>query len=237
MALILNIDTATENASVCLSDDNIVLALQQSTEQKNHASFVQVAIKEILLAAGCRMNDIDAVAVTEGPGSYTGLRVGLASAKGLCYALNKPLILINTLEVMAYAAINDLENKGLFEVNDDEKIEEKYLFCPMIDARRMEVFTAIYTKELEIVEAPTAVLLEADPFAEVLKEKVVVFSGSGSKKFQEICLDAHAAFSASMHNAGHLAFLAAKAYKVKKFTDLVYAAPFYLKEFYTPGSK
>jgi tRNA threonylcarbamoyladenosine biosynthesis protein TsaB len=107
----------------------------------------------------------------------------------------------------------------------------------MIDARRMEVFSAVYDNQLDIVEAPAAVLLEENSFSEVLKDSVVVFSGSGSKKFQAICLDAHAVFSEVVHNAGHLAFLTARAYSAEKFSDPVYAAPFYLKEFYTPPSK
>src|SRR5471030_1220662 len=104
MPLLLNIDTATEHASVCISKDGSVVSLAESTEQKNHASFVQPAIAKLMAENDYRLADLDAVAVTIGPGSYTGLRVGLASAKGICYALGKPLITVNTLQVMAWAA-------------------------------------------------------------------------------------------------------------------------------------
>src|ERR1700754_982905 len=105
MALILNIDTATEHAGVCLSKDGQLLAIESNPDQKDHASFIQPAIQRILSVASCRLTSIDAIAVSNGPGSYTGLRVGLSTAKGLCYALDKPLILINTLEIIATAAI------------------------------------------------------------------------------------------------------------------------------------
>ena len=136
MAFILNIDTATEYAGVCISDAGNILAKEESNEQKNHAIFVQSAIKKILSELALKPVSIAAIAVTQGPGSYTGLRVGLASAKGLCYALNKPLILINTLEVMALASIEATKISGT-DIS-------KFLFSPMIDARRQEVFTALY---------------------------------------------------------------------------------------------
>lgn len=135
MPLILHIDTATNYASICISKDDVVLGFEENAEQKNHASFLQPAIKAMFAKCNFNLSDIDAVAVTNGPGSYTGLRVGLASAKGLCFALNKALILLNTLQVMAAASI---------ESKKEEDID--ILFCPMIDARRMEVFTALYAK-------------------------------------------------------------------------------------------
>ncbi len=122
MALILNIDTATEYAGVCISNNNAVIAIEQSADQKNHASFVQPAIKKIIETSGYNLQMIEAIAVTAGPGSYTGLRVGLASAKGLCYALNKPLILLNTLEVMASAQIEN--------VKIENKFADNILICP-----------------------------------------------------------------------------------------------------------
>ncbi|MEK7200188.1 MAG: tRNA (adenosine(37)-N6)-threonylcarbamoyltransferase complex dimerization subunit type 1 TsaB, partial [Bacteroidota bacterium] len=106
MPLLLHIDTATEHASVCLSEGCIVLGLIESDEQKNHASFIQPAIQQLMANSPYSLNQLDAIAVTAGPGSYTGLRVGLASAKGICYALDKPLIMVNTLEVMAQAILS-----------------------------------------------------------------------------------------------------------------------------------
>ena len=132
MLLLLNIDTATEHASVCLSKDGIVLGLIESSEQKNHAAFVQPAIQQIINESDYTLADIDAVAATSGPGSYTGLRVGLASAKGICYALDKPLILVNTLETMAQSILYNYQSTN-------QPINQSTLLCPLIDARRMEV--------------------------------------------------------------------------------------------------
>ncbi|MEO7210859.1 MAG: tRNA (adenosine(37)-N6)-threonylcarbamoyltransferase complex dimerization subunit type 1 TsaB, partial [Chitinophagaceae bacterium] len=133
MALILNIDTSATRAFIVLSSDEKCLASIANNEQKTHASFVQPAIKEIFSKSTFSLTDIDAVSVVAGPGSYTGLRVGMASAKGISYALQKPLILLDTLALMALAAIEAPAYKNF-----------EGLICPMIDARRMEVFTAIF---------------------------------------------------------------------------------------------
>src|SRR5678816_960051 len=129
MPLILTIDTATEIATVCISEEDQVLESISNEDQKQHASFLQDGIKNLLQKCGISQKDISAVSVTAGPGSYTGLRVGIASAKGLSYALNIPLILLNTLEVMAKAVMTS-----------DKNITGNVLFCPMIDARRMDIF-------------------------------------------------------------------------------------------------
>ena len=145
MSLILNIDTATEKAHVSLSNDAVILQSLYNESQKDHAGFLQPAILRLVKDAAVSLKNIDAVAVTAGPGSYTGLRVGMASAKGICYALQKPLIALNTLEVMAASA---LYHPGIHAANPVD------LFCPMIDARRMEVYTALYNRQLETILAP-----------------------------------------------------------------------------------
>jgi tRNA threonylcarbamoyladenosine biosynthesis protein TsaB len=226
MPLLLNIDTATGHASVCLSKGDVVLGMIESTEQKNHASFVQPAISELMAGAGYTLNALDGIAVTAGPGSYTGLRVGLASAKGICYALNKPLILINTLEVMAQAV-----------VSRETSIDPSTLICPLIDARRMEVFTALYDSSLHEIEPPHALVVDENSFAAVLKVQSVVFSGSGHAKLQEIIVSPAAIFSAVQHHAGDLAVRALKAYQSKLFADLAYSEPLYVKEFFNPPAK
>ncbi len=175
MSLILSIDTATENASVCLSANGNILAALQNQDQKNHAAFVQPAIQQVMKMANLDLNQIDAVAVTNGPGSYTGLRVGLASAKGLCYALQKPLLLLNTLELMAFASIQQQESKS-----------ENMLFCPLIDARRMEVFTAVYDKTLNPIVAPQAKILDENSFSDLLESNIIIFSGSGHPKLKTL---------------------------------------------------
>jgi len=225
MPLLLNIDTATEHASVCLSNESGVLLLKESQDQKNHGAFLQPAIQQIVLETGIELESIDAISLTEGPGSYTGLRVGLASAKGLCYALQKPLIAINTLKVMALAAINH------------ETYTSNTLFCPMIDARRMEVFTAIYDIHLHQIEAPNAKILDSTSFEAIINQQPMVFSGSGSIKMQEIFNHSNCHFSSVQHTAEHLSVLASQAFQAANFVDLAYFEPFYLKAFYSPSTK
>ena len=165
MSLILNIDTASENAHVSIARDGQVLHILSSESQKEHASFLQTAIQELVKITGIHLKEIDAVAVTAGPGSYTGLRVGFASAKGLCYALKKPLITIGTLEVLMVSALQ------LYPPGPDENI----LFCPMIDARRMEVFTAIYQQDLNVYIRPCAMILDEFSFEKDLAKSKILF--------------------------------------------------------------
>lgn len=230
MALLLNIDTATEHASVCLSDDEKILGLIESTEQKNHASFIQVAIQELMKTAETDLQAIDAVSVSAGPGSYTGLRVGLASAKGICYALGKPLIMINTLEIMAKAMLQYLIATG-------EQPDITTCFCPMIDARRMEVFTATYNSHLKETEAPHAKIVDEQSFTEQLSKGKIVFSGTGHHKFQKLVSSPSAVFLNVQHNAIHLAQLALIAYQSKRFADLAYSEPLYVKAFFDPSKQ
>ncbi|MFZ6024204.1 MAG: tRNA (adenosine(37)-N6)-threonylcarbamoyltransferase complex dimerization subunit type 1 TsaB [Bacteroidota bacterium] len=224
MSYILNIDTATETAGVCLSKGNDVLAILTSTDQKNHAAFIQPAIASVIQQSGITLADIDAVAVTGGPGSYTGLRVGMATAKGICFSLEKPLIVINTLEVMAIAAI-------------EKANKESQLFCPLIDARRMEVFTAIYDRSLQNRLLPQAMALEQQSFAAFLDTAIVQFSGSGMEKLSKISGHPNARFVEVQHNAAHLSSLSLKAFTHKDFADLAYCEPFYLKAFFDTSKK
>lgn len=222
MALILQIDTATDNAGVCLSREGIPLAQLANADQKSHASFVQPAVQAVMEQAGYPLSALDAVAVTSGPGSYTGLRVGLSSAKGLCFALNKPLIMVNTLEVIAAAQVTVTGNSG------------NNLICPMIDARRMEVFTALYNYDLQEVMPPAALVLDEHSFAAELAYHKIVFCGNGSLKWESLITNTNAVFSAVQHEAKDLALLAWKAFQEQRFADLAYSEPFYLKEFFTP---
>lgn len=225
MAFILNIDTATEEASVCLSRDTEILGMEKSGEQKNHAAFLHPAIRRLLTEQQLAPKSLDAVAVTAGPGSYTGLRVGLSSAKGLCYALRIPLVLVPTLEVMAVAAI---------QANPEVTGQKDKLFCPMIDARRMEVFTAVYDRNLTLVMPPAALILDENSFTTFFGQGPLIFSGSGAGKFQQILTLPDAVFSTIRQNATHLAVRSLGYYQEKRFPDLAYCEPYYLKEFYTP---
>ena len=232
MSLILNIDTAITTASISIAKGGNILGEAFNTEQRDHGAFIQPAIKKILSISNYKLHVIDAVAVTAGPGSYTGLRVGLATAKGLCYALNKPLILINTLEVMAQASIN--ERIGL-KTGNPPLTTRNSLFSPMIDARRLEVFTALYNGALQPLVYPAAVILNEHTFEEYLNGRLIVFSGSGQNKFKNILQHPNAIFTDTQHDAAHLAMLAAKAFEQKQFADVAYSEPFYLKEFFTPA--
>src|SRR5271168_1032073 len=140
----------------------------ENFEQKAHAAWLHVAVQELMTNTGSRMRDLQAVAVTAGPGSYTGLRVGMAAAKGFCYALGIPLITEDTLRVMAFAA--------------SERLPEADLLCPMIDARRMEVFTAVYQKGGKVLLPPIAMVIDENSFSEFLSERFMSFFGDGSYK-------------------------------------------------------
>jgi tRNA threonylcarbamoyladenosine biosynthesis protein TsaB len=221
MSLILNIDTALDIASVCLSEDGNVLRLSSSKDQKDHASWLHTEIAELLQKSGYRINDLNAVAVSIGPGSYTGLRVGLAAAKGFCYALHIPLITVNSLKIIAFAV------KG-------EAID---IICPLIDARRMEVFTAIYDKDLREIISPHAMLLDEKSFAPFLLAGKVLFCGNGVKKLQLLLSNSNALYSNTIADASHLAQLSLKCYNNKEFADLAYAEPLYIKEFYSASHR
>lgn len=224
MSYILNIDTATEHASVCISLNNTVLAIRENADQKNHASFIQPAIASLVTETGIALHQLAAIAVTGGPGSYTGIRVGMATAKGICYTLDKPLIIINTLEVMAFAAIQEEANTDL-------------LYCPLIDARRMEVFTAIYNYSLQPILEPQPMVLDSESFATFLQKQPILFAGSGMEKLKEILMHPNALFKIIDRNAEHLSILAHQALTQQAFADLAYSEPLYLKAFFDTSKK
>jgi tRNA threonylcarbamoyladenosine biosynthesis protein TsaB len=242
MALIVNIDTAVEIASICLAKDGEVLSIAKNVRedsfgesQKDHAAWLHVAIKEIFEKNNLELRSADAIAVTGGPGSYTGLRIGMATAKGICYALNKPLITLNTLLVMANAA------KKVHKDSPKESFvtlgEIADLLCPMIDARRMEVFTAIYTRDLKLVKEPAAITLTENSFDEYLSNNNICFFGNGSNKFKAIKKHEKGFFSDIKTDALSMIILSEKSFAEKEFADLAYAEPLYLKEFYTPSKR
>ena len=224
MALILSIDTALETATICLSKDGVILGMETNSDPKNHGTFLQPAVKRLFSTIKINISTIDAVAVVNGPGSYTGLRVGLASAKGLCYALNKPLIAVNTLDMLALSSIN-------FMKQNKEDVSD-YLFCPLIDARRMEVFTAMYNSSLQHVMVPQALILDEHSFEQELQKNIIVFSGNGSGKLQNILVHPHAIFSNQFNFTKALITIAENLLIEKNFSNLAYCEPFYIKEVY-----
>lgn len=223
MAYILQIDTSAENAIVSLSNDELVLKTITSSDPKNHASFLQPAIKSIAEDCGISFTQLDAIGVIIGPGSYTGLRVGLASVKGLCYALKKPLLTLNTLEVMALTA-HLINNEASY-------------YCPMIDARRMEVFTAVYNSNLKPVVEPCALVLEETTFNDFFQGHRVALNGNGAKKFIDISENNNLIYIDKVVLPVAMAKLFTNKFKCGDFADVAYSEPFYAKPFYTVASK
>lgn len=223
MALILNIDTATEKGSISLSKDGISLSISENGEQKDHAFWLHTAVEKIMAGNGFSMRDLDAVAVTSGPGSYTGLRVGMAAAKGFCYGLQIPLVTENTLKVMAFAA--------------REQVASTDFLCPMIDARRMEVFIAVYQNDMVEHLPVTAMIIDEKSFADLLRDHSVSFFGGGSYKCKHLITSSNALFSEINYNAGYLGILSFLRYLQREFTELAYSEPAYTKEFYTHTRK
>lgn len=224
MALLLHIDTALEKAFVGFSRNGELLMELDNTVQYDHAAFVQPAIQQLLTALNHKIDDIDAVGVTLGPGSYTGLRVGLASAKGICYALGKPLVAVNTLEVMAVAAIVAFPG---FDA-----------YCPMIDARRNEIYTALYDPAGKAILSPHAAILSADFMMQELQHKKILFFGSGAEKGRDSYISgANAVFEKTGYNGKHLSALLFNSFINKAFCDLAYEEPLYIKNFHFAPSR
>ena len=223
MSWIIHIDTALETASVSIAVDGKLVAEKMSATQKDHASFLQPSIAELLAVANISIKQLDAVAVVDGPGSYTGLRVGMASAKGLCYALNKPLITIGSLQIMAANAIEQLQ-----------KNNDAIFYCPMIDARRMEVFTAVYNQQMIEIEAPCAIELSEDLFASRMLKNRLYFFGNGALKWELICRNENAHFISLENNSMIVSVLAYQKLIKKEFANLAYSEPAYIKDFFSP---
>lgn len=222
MCTILNINTSANIASVILSKNGKGIAEIVNPDQKEHASFLQPAIKKLSQQLKISLQEIDAVSVVNGPGSYTGLRVGLASAKGICFALNKPLITVGSLELMAHSAFAALKA---------EHLPISFL-CPMIDARRMEVFSALYNSSLcEIIPAHAEILSD-DSFVATLLQGMVLFFGNGASKFKSLVNHPNALFAEGYDSYDALCKLSFKKFSDKEFTDLAYSEPMYGKEFY-----
>jgi tRNA threonylcarbamoyladenosine biosynthesis protein TsaB len=229
--LILNIDTATDQASICISKEGLPIGIRVNGEQRDHAAWIQMAISELLKELSLTMQDLQAVAVTEGPGSYTGLRVGMATAKGLCYALEIPLITVSTLKAMAYGA-------KMQWLPLQKQHNQPVLLCPMIDARRMEVFTAVYDEALNEVVAPNALILDAFSFTKTLHNEWLVCFGNGAGKWVNISRYPNVLFiNEKIDIAKSLAKIAIDLYLQGIFADLAYAEPVYIKEFYSYTKK
>jgi tRNA threonylcarbamoyladenosine biosynthesis protein TsaB len=227
MALILNLDTSTQICSVALSQDGKLLDLKESHEDKSHASLLAVFIKNILEENAKSISDLDAVAVSKGPGSYTGLRIGVSTAKGLAYASQIPLIGVDTLTTLCKGVINGKQ----LEDGTAHGIGSQYL-SPMIDARRMEVFTALFSPSGDMIEPISARIIHEDSFNYYLEQDQVVFFGNGSAKCKDIIRHPNAIFLDGIEtSAGNMIQMTESAWQQKRFEDVAYFEPFYLKEF------
>lgn len=223
MTHILCIETATEICSISISDNDRCLICREDDKGNSHAEKIMQLIDESLRESGLKPKDLDAICVSEGPGSYTGLRIGTSTAKGLCYALSIPLISVSSLKGIANAAII--------------KHSEGNLFCPMIDAKRMEVYCAFYDKFGKCVMKTGNVILTPESFKTSMEKGPVVFCGNGTAKCKEIIYrNPNAIFSSILSSAAYLISDAYNSWKNKKFENVAYFEPFYLKEFITAKS-
>lgn len=223
MSMILCIDTTLEEAAIGLAKDGKLLSERTNNAQMDHAAWLHTAIRNMLVEMQQSLNNVEAVAVASGPGSYTGLRVGMATAKGLCFALGVPLITENILKLTALQARRERPADNSLPV----------LYCPMIDARRMEVFTALYDASLQEVVQPYALVLDEQSFEKHLETNTVVFNGNGAPKWKNICRHPHALFVDARHQLSDLARVAETKYLESRFSDLAYSEPDYFKNFHT----
>ena len=227
MAFIINIETSTEVCSVNLSKNGKLLFEKESIDGLNHSELLTVFIEELFRENNLEMKSIDAVAVAKGPGSYTGLRIGVSVAKGLCYALGKPLIALSTPDAMG---IFTSQNPEQFSI--ESKNLNSLLFCPMIDARRMEVYTALYNLKGEQLEPVSAKVIDEESFSEKLKTSKIAFFGNGADKCKKALNHPNALFSGPLKaSARFMIKLTEEKYNKKEFENVAYFEPFYLKNF------
>ena len=217
MAKIITIDTSTNVCSVALHDNGELLSSKINHKEKSHSKYVTLMVEEVVGSAGFQLNEIDAFAISKGPGSYTGLRIGVATVKGYCFALDKPMLSINTLD-------------GMWE---EQKLKHKpSYYVPMIDARRMEVYTKVFDSSGTIIETEAKILDEAS-FNQFTAKGETVFFGDGSEKFNELIgeKENYVFIENVFPNAEFMGKKVYELYKSESFEDLAYFEPYYLKDF------
>lgn len=219
MSLIINLETSTNVCSVALYKEAELISTSEVLVQKSHSSLLTLMVQQCVEQGGFQLKDLNAVALSAGPGSYTGLRIGSSTAKGLCYSLDIPLIAVDTLEAMS-VLVSDF-------VNADS------LLCPMLDARRMEVYYSLLAKNGSVLNNSTPKILDADSFSEEMNKQEVVFFGNGSEKFSKLIGNKHnAKFLKGIYpSAKGIGVLAVERYALSVFNDTIYFEPNYLKEF------
>ena len=246
---ILLIETSTALCSVALAQDGAITSYRESSAPKAHASLTAVFIQEMLAERGLTLADCDAVCVSKGPGSYTGLRVGVSTAKGLCFGSGKPLLAVGTLDTLVCQAFSDNDTPHVIARSEAtwQSVSFKYII-PMIDARRMEVYTAVFEKTAMSSEAETSatcmqitetapMIIDETSFAEYLEQGPCLFIGDGAGKCADVIKHPNAQFCQCWPKASAMLVPAMAAYKEKRFEDVAYFEPFYLKEFVATVSK
>lgn len=216
--LILNIESATEVCSICLAKGNEVVSLRESSERNDHAKVITSLIGECMEAGGYALHNLDAVAVSTGPGSYTSLRVGVSTAKGICYALGKPLIAVSTLRALA-------------ETSGSEAMDKAAYHCPMIDARRMEVYCEIFGPEGLSIQGPMAKIIDSESFSNFFSAgRTIFFSGNGAEKCRAVLSSPFARFSSNqICSSVDMTSLSTRSFFEGTFVDAAYFTPLYLK--------
>jgi len=227
MSRILNIETATHVCSVALSVDGNVVTMRENKEGRSHASLLAYFIGEILEEQKIRVSQLDAISISQGPGSYTGLRIGVSTAKGLCYGAGIPLIAVPTLQSLAAGLMEQFNQTGRAKTMDDQT-----LLVPMLDARRMEVYSALYNTTLLMVREVKPEIIDENSFGDWLDKYTLIFAGSGTPKVQETISHPNAEFVDDVElSARFMAQLSDDRFQNQQFEDVAYFEPFYLKEF------
>ncbi|WP_299578782.1 tRNA (adenosine(37)-N6)-threonylcarbamoyltransferase complex dimerization subunit type 1 TsaB [uncultured Sunxiuqinia sp.] len=225
MTLILNLESSTQVCSVSLSKNGQLVDYIESNEGQNHARLLSVFADQLIQRNKLDFNQLQAVAISKGPGSYTGLRIGVSLAKGICYANQIPLIAISPLQAMSDHVSSNLEKYAI-------QPHAQLRLCPMIDARRMEVYTAMYDLQNQELESVSAKIVDADTFASQLNQHPIAFFGNGASKCQPVIDHPNAIFINNLEtSAQFMCSLAQKAFDNNHFEDVAYFEPFYLKDF------
>jgi tRNA threonylcarbamoyladenosine biosynthesis protein TsaB len=222
---LLFLETATEVCSVALSKGDNIIASVSSHKGNSHTEHLFPFIEQVFAERGSKISELEGVVLSIGPGSYTGLRIGASAAKGICYALNIPLIGISTLQNIVFGAIQK------------QKKKQKLLYCPMIDARRMEVFTALFNESGEIITEVENKIIDTNSFSNELEKALICFCGNGMPKCVPFLQHPNARFSDAPLDASNMLLPALEKYKNKQFEDIAYFEPYYFKEYVAKRSQ
>jgi tRNA threonylcarbamoyladenosine biosynthesis protein TsaB len=225
MPLILSIETSAKVCSVALHKSGKLITSSEILIEKSHSKLITVIAEELLSRTEFSFSQLDAVAVSKGPGSYTGLRIGVSVAKGFCYALDKPLIAVNTLEALAYGVIKN-------------SVSKDFIYCPMIDARRMEVYCLVTNHNKDIIQETSPVIIDEHSFEDLLIDNKILFFGDGSGKCQSVINSPNAYFIEDIYpEAKNVGFLATEKFNKNETEDVAYFEPYYLKDFVSTSKK